>query len=269
MNLQWTSINDIIINLEVTYNIKSDNYINKLPLWVVQALANYRVYIPMEAAVVELPIERDGMVIIPADVKTISGLSYKNVFAHCGKAYRGLGTVPTTAYDNVVSVTGFQKEIIKDEDGVTISSRTIDTPILISNVQSSNDLKYFINNNRILSVMFGEEGETVKLFYVRIPHTYDVDHGGLIPMIPDNEVVKQNITWFILQNLLYSGYSHPTLNLGSAMPYLNPAKMYESTFAKARSTFLISDRADYGKLKNLFTTLVHSYSDPSANLQQH
>lgn len=269
MNLQWTEIDDIVVELEMTYNVTSNNYINKLPLWVTQALANYKVFIPMEAAVVELPIENGDMVVIPNDVKGLSALSYNSMFASCGTTYKGFNRVPHSTYNDMLDVTGFQKEIVQDEEGNIISSRKVDVPIPITKDLSNVPLTYFVNNSRVLTVDFGEDGELVKLYYLRLPHSRDSKTGAYLPMIPDNEVVKQNITWFILRNLLYSGYSHPVLNLGHAMPYMNPAKMYDDTLPSARSQFLKSDRADYGKYKNLFTTLVHSYNDPSANLQQH
>lgn len=269
MNLQWTSLDDIIVDLESTYGINSTNYINKLPLWIVNALANYQVYIPMEAAVVELPIQNDSIVVIPDDVKNISGLSYNNSFIRQGKSYRGFAPVPESVYLDMTHITGFQVEVTVNEEGDVISKHTTDFEMPIHDVALYKNYHYYVNNNRMITLDFGEVGETVKLYYIRLPHSRDRNHGGMLPMIPDNELVKQNITWFILQNLLYSGYSHPVLNLGSAMPYLNPAKMYENTFTAARSSFLSWNKADYGKIKNLFTTFIQCYNDSSANLIQH
>jgi len=272
MNIQWSPIDDIIANLEVTYNINSNNYIHKLPLWITQGLANYAVYIPMEAAVVELDIENDDMIYIPIDAKNISAVSYKGVFIPQGKSYRGFTKVPLTSYTSMFSFTGFQVEIVKDEQGNVISTHKTDIDLPIPTSQDYREYRYYVNNSRVITMDLGrgsKTGEKVKLYYVRLPHSHDANTGQYLPMIPDNEIVKQNLTWFVLQNLLYSGYSHPVLNLGAGMPYLNPAKMYTDTLPKARSSFLVSDRADFGKIKNLFTTLLHNYGDASANLQQH
>lgn len=268
MNLQWTEIDDIIVDLDQTYGITSTVYISKLPMWITQALANYKVFIPMESAYVDIEIENDNMLVMPNDVKNMSGLSYNGVFVRCATAYRGFNRVPSSAYNTMIDVTGFQKEIVLDEEGNVISSRRVDVPVPVYD-EYGEGYKYFVNNSRVLTVNFGENEEKVRLYYIRLPHSHDVKTGAWLPLIPDNEVVKQNITWFILRQLLYSGYKHHTLTLGAAMPYLNPAKMYDDTFVGARSQFLMSDRADYGKFKNLFTTMIHSYDDPSANLIQH
>lgn len=269
MNLQWVPLDDVIANLESTYGINSNNYIHKLSLWITQALANYSVFIPMEAAYVDMPIENGHIIYMPEDVKTISGLNYKGHFAHQAKAFRGFREIPMSMYNQMISVTGFQIEVTKDEDGNVTGSRKVDVQIPVGYDTINCMLKYYVNNSRVLTVDFGEVGDTVRLYYIRLPHSRDPYTGAMIPMVPDNEVVKQNLSWFILQQLLYSGYKHPILNLGAASPYLNPAKMYHDTKGPARSQFLQWDRADYGKVKNLMTTLLHSYSDHTANLIQH
>lgn len=269
MNLNWVSSSVIVNNLDVTYNINSNNYIHKLSFWITQALANYKVYIPLEPAFQDIAIGADRTLIIPEDVKGIVGLSYNGEYLRQGKCYRGFSPVGFDTYNDLIARTGFVVTVTRDVDGNIISNYTTDALISTDVVQRMNAPIYYINNSRVITLEIGEVGELVRLHYIRIPFEYDEFTGGYLAKVPDNEVIQQNISWFVLRNLLYGGYSHPILNLGAAMPYLNPAKMYDTTFAGARSQFLKWDRADYGKVKNLFTTLVQAYHDDSLNLTQH
>ena len=257
--LQWIPIDSIVAELESTYNINNTNYVNKLGHWVTQALGLYKVYIKLEAAVVDLEI-KDRFVYLPDDIKLIAGVSYKGVMLNKGKSQHKTNVVNFTDYMDSYFTTGFQVVVTKDESGKVISSYKNDIAVPFHTAVHQ-DKFYFTNKNQIISFNFGEDGETVRLYYLRLPHSYDEITGAYLPMIPDDSAIIENITWYVLRSLLYSGYSHPILNLGHAMPYMNPAKMYENTFAKARTAFLKWSPDDRRRINNLMTSLVLSYSD--------
>lgn len=269
MNMTWVSADAITTNLEVSFNVNSNNYIHKINYWIVQALAKYKVYMPLEAAIVNLTLDANSTVFIPDDVKVISGISHNGAFVRQGRSYRGFNSYPLADYFDYVESVGYQIEVVKDEDGNVVSKTTNDIYIPKSVDEVNDNRFYFVNNSRVITFNFGEEGDVITLYYMRFPHDHDSFTGNYTVKVPDNEVIQENITWYILRCLLYTGYKHPMLNLGAAMPYLNPAKMYEDTFVGARNQFLKWDRADYGKVKNLFTTFLQAYHDPSINLVQH
>ena len=269
MNFQWVTADAITNNLDVTFNINSNNYVHKLSFWITQALANYKVYIPLEPAFRDLPVSADRTIIIPEDVKGIVALSFNGEYLRQGKCYRGFNAIPLDTYDDMIGRTGFLTKVVINEDG---SQSNYTTDIIVGNVPVVKRIDapvYYINNCRIITLDIGQEGDLVRLHYIRLPHDYDKFTGCYTVKVPDNEVIQQNIAWFILRNLLYGGYQHPILNLGHAMPYMNPAKMYDATMPAARSQFLAWDRADYGKVKNVLTTFVQAYHDDSLNFIQH
>ena len=257
--LQWIPIDSIVAELESTYNINNTNYVNKLGHWVTRALGLYKVYIKLEAAVVDLEI-KDRFVYLPDDIKLIAGVSYKGVMLNKGKSQHKTNVVNFTDYMDSYFTTGFQVVVTKDESGKVISNYKNDIAVPF-HTAIHQDKFYFTNKNQIISFNFGEDGETVRLYYLRLPHSYDEITGAYLPMVPDDSAIIENITWYVLRSLLYSGYSHPILNLGHAMPYMNPAKMYENTFAKARTAFLKWSPDDRRRINNLMTSLVLSYSD--------
>ena len=269
MNLNWVSADIITAELDSTYGINSSQYIHKLSFWITQALANYGVYIPLEPAFRDIAIGQDRSIIIPEDCKGIVALSHNGEYLRQGKCFRGFNPVSANSYNDLIGVTGLITKVTVDENGNIISSYTTDVMTVPVNVPLLTRPCYYVNNCNVITLDIGTEGELVRLHYIRLPHEYDEFTGNYLVKVPDNEIIQQNLTWFILRNLLYGGYKHPILNLGSAMPYLNPAKMYEQTMPKARSQFLQWDRADYGKVKNLFTTLLKSYGNDSVHLTQH
>ena len=265
--LQWIPIDSIVAELESTYNINNTNYVNKLGHWVTQALGLYKVYIKMEAAVVDLEI-KDRFVYLPDDIKLIAGVTYKGAQISKGKSKHKSNIVSFNDYMDAYFSTGFQVVVTKDEQGKIISTYKTDISVPFNNVQYIGRF-YFTDKNQIMSFNFGEDGETVRLYYLRLPHSYDAITGAYLPMVPDDAAVIENITWYVLRALLYSGYSHPILNLGHAMPYMNPAKMYESTFAKARTAFLKWSPDDRRRVNNLMTSLIMSYRDSELPGNEH
>ena len=213
----------------------------------------------MEAAYVDLVIN-DKFVYLNDDIKLLCGVEYKGFKVNKGKTPFKVPVVRPVDYYDAYLTTGFQVEVVKDANGNVISKHTTDVT-MTTVVTNDSNLLYFANKNQILSFNFGNDGDVVRVYYLRLPHEYDAITGAYLPMVPDDAAVIENITWYVLRSLLYSGYSHPILNLGHAMPYMNPAKMYDITFAKARTAFLKWSPDDRRRINNLMTTLVVSYSN--------
>ena len=255
MNYKWVGVDNLIARIETTYQIKSPEYINFLPLWITQGLNALRIKLPLEPYHTKRDVV-NSIIQLPEDLAVLS-LITKDDVPVLRTDKNMIKVISPQLYNDYVSIQLDGVETVELPGGGTYSKQLtrrsipIEANVVIKPVES-----YLLHYNNVVEFSF-ESGQ-IELYYFRLPVTVDEYTSIRIPMIPDSEPVMTNLIWFILMNLLYRGYKHPVLNLGNAMPYLNPAKMYEDTKASARNSMLVWDSEEYEKISKVLTTFIHN-----------
>ncbi len=253
MNYKWISVDNLIARIETTYQIKSPEYINFLPLWITQGLKELRVKLPFEPFKTKRNVV-NNIAQLPEDLSVLSLITKDNIpVLRTDKNM--IKTIDAQIYNDYVSVQvdGVKVFENQDEEGTYLSRRAVPIEVPLTKVTRE---EYILHYNNIVEFSF-ESGQ-IEIYYFRLPVTVDEYTSIRIPMIPDSEPVMTNLTWYILMNLLYRGYKHPILNLNNAMPYTNPAKMYNDTIAKARNSLLVWDSEKYESINKILTTFIHN-----------
>ena len=114
--------------------------------------------------------------------------------------------------------------------------------------------KYSLNNNGFIETTF-ESGE-VKFHYKRLPTSYNATYNIEFPLVPDEFVVEDSISWYILYMMMAGGYKHPVFSLEAKLEHLNPFIMWETTHVKAKRRVNSLDRDGRELHKNLWSSFI-------------
>lgn len=107
------------------------------------------------------------------------------------------------------------------------------------------------------------------LFHFRIPPVeYDKVNNLYIPKVPDDAYVIESLKWYLVLQLLYKGYKHPTFNLSDNNEFTNPGLQWEKNKRRARNSVNIIDadeREAISKLSRSFFQNYNTYDNVSFN----
>lgn len=251
MTYNLTSIKEIIGRIALTHNIKSANYINKVPQWVGQALGELKLNVSLDPFVTKIEISNyRGS--IPSTIKRIDAILYNNKILP-RVVGRRLVEPNQTLFDPLY-VRDTVQEIEYNEDGSirSISNSESDT-LSISTYQVDSQNNYILKPGYIDTSF---DSGIISIYGLKIPTEVDEETGVIFPLIPDKEITKDALMWYCLRNILYSGYNHPILSLNSNNLYTNPAMMWDYLVPKARNENLRLDREQRELHMKLWTSVV-------------
>lgn len=109
---------------------------------------------------------------------------------------------------------------------------------------------YMLNPGTIITSF--QEG-TIRMHYMALP----VDE-EFFPLIPDNPVVFEAITWYVLRQMLMGGYRHPIFDYGFA-----DAK-WEKTLGQAQNDLMFPSPDKMESFKRMWVTMIphiHTYNE--------
>jgi len=255
MIYSWVTFDEVITIIENTYHVKSSDYIYRLPQWINEALSELKVRLPYEPAVSSIKVTNSKFQ-LPKSIKNIALVVYKGCIVDRLNSNIHVGNQSIKDYSGQLSVMAYDQIKTVDANG-DIKVRIKEFELAINNGSSKHS--YSTLNNKFCETTV-PDNERVDLYYTRLPHSFDPISNQEIPMIPDGELTKQSIVWYVLRSLLYGGYVHPTLSLASGTEELNPARMFERYADRARGELLDFDNATRERLKDINTTFIHDIS---------
>lgn len=229
------SLKNIVGRIFNTYNIKSADFINRVPQWTGEALGKLNIYMALEPAITRIEVN-EYKAILPSTLKKLVAVEYNGLIIP-----RLIGTrleyVSESGFSSSLSESKHLKNIEYDQNGVIISVRTEETTIPVTR---SSEYNYILHKNGYIDLPF-ETGE-LTIYFQKLPEESDPQTGMYFPLVPDDENVQEAITWYILMNMLYRGYIHPILSLTSANRYINPGLQWDYYKPIARNSASSPDR---------------------------
>lgn len=251
MIYNWTGYEDIVAILENTYHIKSVDYIYRLPIWIDEALNEFKVKLPTEPQYVERIVNNHTFE-LPRFIKSIALVTCNNNIVTRTNTRTKIGKTNVSDYAQYMYVKEYQQVTTKNDDD-TITKRIEEFER--ATTYYSSPYSYAVLGNDRLCETDAPDGYRVQIFYTAIPHT--MDHTGIIfPMIPDGSLVKQAVAWYVLRSLLYGGYKHPVLDIASPNKYINPALAFEEYAERARGELLGIDRETRDRIMRVVTNFI-------------
>lgn len=191
------------------FNLQSDDFVTRVPIWVANALEElnfYQAYITLEKDIefddyrCELPYEFKGIL---------------DVYINNKKAN----------LRNIVDI----KDKIKSDDIVTVSTYTPYTKFEDNNIRTVKNNKIINNNNQpdyYISngwLHTNVSSGIVHIKYKAIPIVYDSIVNMDVPLIYNHAQLKRYLKFYCMKQILMRGYKHPVFNLTTNNPYTNPA----------------------------------------------
>jgi len=242
------SLKTVIGRIFNTYSIKSSNFVNKVPQWTGEALGKLDILMALEPAKTRVEVN-DYKAILPSTLKTLVAVEYNGNLIP-----RLLGTRLEYITEDGLSGSHTELKLIQDIDydeaGNIVSVRTSESQIPVGR---DSEYNYILHKNGYIDLPFAT-GELV-LYFKKLPEEQD-ETGMYFPLVPDNEFVLSAIEWYCLMQILYSGYKHPTLSLGSPNRYINPAMQWEHYMPIARNKAGSADRAQRDKHSLMWRAVV-------------
>jgi len=255
---KYISSRVIIERIYDDYNIQSDDFVTKVPTWVLNSLREIGIRQSYITKNYETQFNHNR-ICIPIDIDKIYGVLINGMEA--------IVEFDNKVYDKIKSnthrVIGFKGDVFKDDTNIidlcTVPEREIDntspvdpdtlipyndgtlSQVLISkNInmhywrsRPKSNITYKINNGWIQTNC---EHGNCEILAGSIPHVYDYDLDQLFPVIPDDECLIKCLIDYCLNMILMRGYKHSLLSLLSNNEFINPALAYKNNKMAARNS---------------------------------
>lgn len=204
----------LIADMYNDYNIQSDDFVSRFPIWVADALEELKF---IQAYVnVEKDIEFDDhRCQLPWDFRGIVDVMINNkkaVLKNSAEFNKDTITERVTTVPTYTPYPGVPNADIAtvDNNNNKYQHQPIDNEAPY----------YYISNNWIhTNVDYG----TIHLRYRALPVVYDSIVNMDIPLIYNNGQLKKYLKLYVIKQMLLRGYKHPVLSLNNNNPYTNPA----------------------------------------------
>lgn len=246
---------EVVARLDNDFNANSGDWINRVPQWIHQCLSDLKIYLGL------LPKSHVANVTnyytdIPTDVKRLIGIEYNG----CRLDRRATSMYKDQIIDNpsyATLITNIGTTITGTITNATLDDDLQDLQINVEKIRTydattinelpSSDHYYYLHPNGKIETSF-VTGIVIFHYYI-LPASYNERLNSLCPLIPDNELVKDAIAWFLFQMILQRGVSHPVFKLGHSNPVLDPFRRYKDARLKAKNN-ASEDDADNAKIIN-------------------
>lgn len=208
----------VIHDIMEDFNIQSMDFITRVPSWICQCLVDLNIQQYYIEVADRLEFE-EYKCKLPEGCKEI-----RTVIINRHRALYSSNPAPITN-DNM--------QFIPLAVSFPVGYLTMDNVVFdISQLISDPIYTYSINGTWLhLNVCRGELG----LIYQRLPFVIDEVLKINVPLIPNNEILKEAIKNFVMTRILQRGYRHPVLNLKENNPFTNPSLKYDSEKIKVRN----------------------------------
>ena len=226
MHYQLTTANEVIARVDNNFDIDYSDWITRAPLWISDALSELRLVQAYEETSIDLDV-----VNYHVELPNISQYDIRRILAvvYNDELLTRLKIINPARQPKIL-------------EGLNRSSET-----------------YTIKNGHIVTSF--DEG-TITLYFDRPALEYDVKQMVYLPKIPNNDLVKIAIEWYLMYCILRKGHRHPLYSLDSNNPLTNPYSMWDTYKKKARNSMGSCDPEEREELSRLIKTFVLSKDSP-------
>lgn len=248
-----TNILRIIAKLDNDFNIDNTDYVPRVAAWVMDALSILKCT-PTEIKERTIPIiNRIGYLDCCVDVDTIK------VFDKNGCEVKKLTKASKCGYNNSVNPsTGSKKESDDIKISDTLSHNVNSNPVYVGGLSTpagmdennaelhnvseiytngSNNDKHFIPLGKgVLELTFDTDEITVQ--YEGIKTMTSEEFGMELPVVPNNGLLIEAVTYYCMYKILCRGVKHPVFNLAASQYGTNPYHLWTTMQEKVKRSVM-------------------------------
>ncbi len=241
MRINYISGISIINEIYDEFNIKSDDWVNRVPNWIYKALRQLN----SNRTYVDLYIcgkFENNIILLPEYEGTIKLLSINDRII----------INPNNILDQYTYNKNIELPIISDDNTFNINNALSQDSVLREDIHQISNIfnkqKYYINGNKLYTQY---NTGIYKLWYNAIPTEFNDKLQTYIPLIPDIEKVIANIKWFVYKNILSRGYIHPIYSLSNRNQEYDPNIKWQNTIRGAKLALNEMDFNDRNEIANI------------------
>lgn len=234
-----TTSSDIIIDRVMTlFKFANTDWIADAIEYMGDAIQAIGTTAPLQKTSKVLEVE-SHRVKIPCDMEVLFFVEYNGRRLRLGGDFTGYGLVDkertTAIYKSSTDNTGL----------ITFEG----DPAEIENTLLIDDENYYLINPNYIQTSF-EEG-TIKIHY----GGYPLDKNGL-PVIPDEFNYRNAVVWYIIFQMLLTGYEHPKITWADA------EARWERYLPKAQNESVMADIGEMDRFRAMWTRLIPTVQLP-------
>lgn len=232
MNNQSISIEQIIAKLDNDFNLDNSDWIPRIAAWTIEVLSILKC--TKKEIKTEVVVISDKIGTLPNDIDF-----------RVAKLYDENGCEIKNIEDDLKCCRGFNP-VGRDEQ-IAIP---IDPTDSLTDYVTTSRLRpkfkcnrgYIILNNRQFELNFNTDKVTVK--YKAIKTYYSETYGCDLPVVPNNYLLLDCITYYCMYKILCRGYKHPVMNLGASQYGTNPYFMWQHLKDEAKRSVIIDEQGE-------------------------
>lgn len=204
----------IIPDIYNDYNIQSDDFVSRFPIWIANALEE--LCFIQAFITIEKDINFDNhRCQVPWDFKGCEDIIINNVKAVLKNSADFNKDIISEIIKTVPVYTPYTE--YKNQNISTVDNENLQ----YKHTAINNEIPYYYINNGWIHTNI--EYGIIHIRYKALPVVFDSNVNMDVPLIYNNASLKKYLKLYIMKQILIRGYKHPVLNLISNNPYTNPA----------------------------------------------
>lgn len=260
-NKNYTTIERIIAKIDNDFNPDNSDWIPRVGAWCIDAMNMLKVLRTKEKKIKLLV--KDNIALSPCPLEGVDFRVYdengcevkeaNTITSKCGDcmndSFTGEEVNTDTTILNGANTTGISYGLDANEAPEVISehvnAHNINDRYNVKEVNYSSarkDKTYVKAGNNIIEINF-----KAKYIYIvtKAIETYkSTNHGCELPVIPNNGLLIEAITYYCMYKMLCRGYTHPVFNLHASQYGTNPFFMWNQLKDEAKRSVIVDEQGE-------------------------
>lgn len=230
MNNQNISIEQVIAKLDNDFNLDNSDWIPRISAWVIEVLHMLKCTKKEIKTKKIKVVDKIGCIPVEIDFDKVkmydeNGCKINNMEddLRCCKTTIGRGEQIAIPIDPTDALTDY------------VTTNKLRT-------RFKTNRGYIKLNNKQFELNFNTDFVTIK--YESIKTYFSDNYGCELPVIPNNYLLLDCITYYCMYKILCRGYKHPVMNLGATQYGTNPYFMWQHLKDEAKRSVIIDEQGE-------------------------
>ena len=261
LNKNYTTIERIIAKIDNDFNPDNSDWIPRVGAWTVDAMNMLKV-LRKEDKKVKLVV-KDKLVYTPCSIKGVDFTLYDKNGCKIteAKGVNGcnqfMGDYPSTGEGvdiNIIDTTGTNTTSVIYNESANKAPNVISEHINSNDINSRYNVKHYsnieqnVNKNYVVSkdnvLELNFDTDYVYIITKQVRTYYSNVYNCELPIIPNNGILIEAITYFCMYKMLCRGYTHPVFNLHASQYGTNPFYQWNQLKDEAKRSVVLDEQGE-------------------------
>lgn len=244
-----TNIDRIIAKLDNDFNIDNTDYVPRVAAWVIEALGILKCT-PTERVKKQLPVvnriaysdcnfDAANLKVYDENGCPVADMS-KGGRACCnpstGTQQRATSSYLMYKIDHESNPNPTDGESIAFPDGIDLDTKAIKHKVVNTKTGGCNNRGYYVIDDSKLELNYDADYVTIE--YDGIKTSMSCNYGCQLPVVPNNALLIEAVTYYCMYKILCRGQKHPVFNLSASQYGTNPYYMWITLQEKVKRSVM-------------------------------